>query len=444
MKENYNILNLPQDLVEDLTTVKRININSQGWFDLASIREIQFGSIQIGPFKTKENGQYYTNSVGLIKNSESYDESHELLVWLPRLQHYGTWDSSHDELNIFPDQAWTSMKSDLVPFIEAQWGTYEGANKIKHLTIKGISKYADTFDFIPYHLNETVEKLSDDQLIDFLDQYENIILRHPNVSTLDEAYFALAKVYFRLGQKDSNQKNVWKEKCLQILNYYPQGRFHREKDAAEICVWASAEFGLKVFKNLLEKNKRQPEYAGGASLVSAFLIHFPDQWKSILEISKVKTNTIGTLHSIETAKTWALNVTNNPLAAKLKQNQKTMNLISKLLTQIEEFILSAPLGEFSEQEIHEIRHKKIVDRLTQGWEYLKKKEYSKVEELLNSIFAAYEKDGEALFLDARLFWLKSGSAEEGMKRTEKNLLLASNGDRLGRGRLHNLISCALD
>ncbi|EMN71645.1 tetratricopeptide repeat protein [Leptospira interrogans serovar Bataviae str. UI 08561] len=121
-----------------------------------------------------------------------------------------------------------------------------------------------------------------------------------------------------------------------------------------------------------------------------------------------------------------------------------MDLISKLLTQIEKFILSAPLGEFSEQEIHEIRHKKIVDRLTQGWEYLKKKEYSKVQELLNSIFAAYEKDGEALFLDARLLWLKSGSAEEGMKRAEKNLLLASNGDRLGRGRLHNLIGCALD
>ncbi|EMN31596.1 hypothetical protein LEP1GSC083_0936 [Leptospira interrogans serovar Pyrogenes str. L0374] len=109
MKENYNILNIPQDLVEDLTTVKRINTNSQGWFDLASIREIQFGSIQIGPFKTKENGQYYTNSFGLILNSEIYDESHEILVWLPRLQHYGTWDSSRDELHIFPNQTWTPI-----------------------------------------------------------------------------------------------------------------------------------------------------------------------------------------------------------------------------------------------------------------------------------------------------------------------------------------------
>ncbi|EQA71205.1 hypothetical protein LEP1GSC059_2817 [Leptospira noguchii serovar Panama str. CZ214] len=37
MKENYNILNLPQDLVQDLTAVKRIETDSQDWFDLASI-----------------------------------------------------------------------------------------------------------------------------------------------------------------------------------------------------------------------------------------------------------------------------------------------------------------------------------------------------------------------------------------------------------------------
>ncbi|TQE66555.1 hypothetical protein FF021_18475 [Leptospira noguchii] len=43
MKENYNILNLPQDL----TAVKRIETDSQDWFNLASIREIQWRSIKI-------------------------------------------------------------------------------------------------------------------------------------------------------------------------------------------------------------------------------------------------------------------------------------------------------------------------------------------------------------------------------------------------------------
>ncbi|EMO54957.1 hypothetical protein LEP1GSC172_3489 [Leptospira noguchii] len=54
-------------------------------------------------------------------------------------------------------------------------------------------------------------------------------------------------------------------------------------------------------------------------------------------------------------------------------------------------------------EIHKILHKKVADRIAQGWESLNKKEYSKVEELLSAIFSEYEKDGEALFLDAKLF-----------------------------------------
>lgn len=111
------------------------------------------------------------------------------------------------------------------------------------------------------------------------------------------------------------------------------------------------------------------------------------------------------------------------------------------MAQIEEFVLQE---NFPEWEIHKILHKKVVDRISQGWEYLNKKEYSKVEELLSAIFSEYEKDGEALFLDARLFWLKTSSAEEGIKRAEKNLFLVSTGDKAGRSKLHNLIGCALN
>ncbi|EMJ63916.1 hypothetical protein [Leptospira sp. P2653] len=35
MEENYNILNLPQDLVDDLSSGRRIETVAQGWFDLA-------------------------------------------------------------------------------------------------------------------------------------------------------------------------------------------------------------------------------------------------------------------------------------------------------------------------------------------------------------------------------------------------------------------------
>lgn len=106
MKENYNILNIPQDLVEDLTTVST-PILKAGSISLPfeKSNSVPYKSARLRQKKTDN----YTNSVGLIKNSESYDESHEILVWLPRLQHYGTWDSSHDKLHIFPNQTWTPI-----------------------------------------------------------------------------------------------------------------------------------------------------------------------------------------------------------------------------------------------------------------------------------------------------------------------------------------------
>nr|WP_061218715.1 tetratricopeptide repeat protein [Leptospira weilii] len=228
------------------------------------------------------------------------------------------------------------------------------------------------------------------------------------------------------------------------MNYYPENRFHYAKEIAEICVWASADLGLRIFQDLLDEDQeQQPKYAGGASLISALLIHFPDRWESILEISKIQKYTKAVYRSLETAKNRTLGVTNDPLAGKLKQNQIGMETISILVDKIGEIILAAPPGVYSEEEIHTIRHKKVFDRLAKGWDHLKKKEYTKTEELLRSIFSDYAEDTEALFLDARLHWLKTESPEEGIKRAEKNLLAAAKGDLPGRGRLHNLIGCAL-
>ncbi|EKR62354.1 hypothetical protein LEP1GSC036_1644 [Leptospira weilii str. 2006001853] len=63
-------------------------------------------------------------------------------------------------------------------------------------------------------MDQTVEALPDEKLCEFLDRYETSILRHPNVSILEEAYFALANVYFRLGAKNPVQEKHWKEKCV--------------------------------------------------------------------------------------------------------------------------------------------------------------------------------------------------------------------------------------
>ncbi|EQA63929.1 hypothetical protein LEP1GSC062_0768 [Leptospira alexanderi serovar Manhao 3 str. L 60] len=60
------------------------------------------------------------------------------------------------------------------------------------------------------------------------------VLRHRQVSTLNKVYFVLAKAYFRMGIKNPNQEKIWKEKCVQILNYYPENRFHSVKSSSPI------------------------------------------------------------------------------------------------------------------------------------------------------------------------------------------------------------------
>ncbi|WP_078128490.1 hypothetical protein [Leptospira alexanderi] len=228
-------------------------------------------------------------------------------------------------------------------------GSYEGSKEIEFLTLESADDPPSAFDFIPYDLDQTVDALPDEELPEFLNKYEASILRHRQVSTLDKAYFALAKTYFRLGTKNPNQEKIWREKCVQILNYYPENRFHYEKEIAEICVWSSADMGLRIFQNLLDKDQKRPEYAG-ASLLSAFLIYFPDRWESILEISKIQKYTKVVYRSLETAKNWALTITNDPLAGKLKQNQQAMDSISMLVDQIGEIILADRGGNFSGNE----------------------------------------------------------------------------------------------
>lgn len=440
MKENYD---LPEDLARDLTKGRRLTSSSQGWFDLASSQEFKFTSIRIGPFHSKEDGQYYTHAVGLISNTEAYGEYHEALVWLPRLKSYGAWDASHEELHIFPDQTWTTMKTDLLPFIESQWGSSGERRRFQKRTIHRPKVHPDAFDFIPYRLKDQIKAASDEEILKLLNRYETSILKHPKISSLTDAYFALANAYHRLGKNDPDEEKSWKEKCIQILEYYPKDRFYHEREGAEIWGWASPEKNLLIFRELLNKKEKQPEYAGGASLLSSYLIQSPQETAPLLELALDFKHTFAILKCLYVAKRWALTVVNDRLAAQLKRNKTAMNNLDDLIVAIEDRILSAS-ESYPTTEVHEVRHRRVADRIAKGWEHLRKKEYSKTEEWVASVLAEYPENGEALFLDARLVWIRSGSVEEGWKRATENLSKVAPVDVSGIGKLHNCIGCALD
>ncbi|WP_061205757.1 IS66 family insertion sequence element accessory protein TnpA [Leptospira santarosai] len=443
MKVNSQTV-FPADLIADLRVGRKIETSSQGWFQLVSIDQVTFTSVTIEPFDSNEMGQYYTNAIGLIQETKHYGTYPEALVWLPRLEMYGAWDASHEELHVFPGQTWTNMKSNLVPFIEAQWGSYKGKDKIKHITLKRPSKYPDAFDFVSYNIPEEAEKIEFDQCFEFLAKHEQAILRHPGCSSLSDTYTALAKVYYVIGINNTDKENEWREKCKTIFGYHPENRFHHEKETAEICSWISEDFGIRIFRKLLDKDKKSPEYAGGADLLSALFNDRPSVVSPILKLAETPNYTHTILRCLETSKRWALTVINDELAAKLKKNQVALNAIGDLIVRLRKMILSAPEGTYTPKVIHSVRTQNVSDRVQKGWEHIQKKEYSLAEELVRSALAEYPEDAQALFLDARLCWLSSGSIEAGIQRAQENLTKATKFDSPAIARLHNLIGCGFD
>jgi hypothetical protein len=54
------------------------------------------------------NGTYHLNVVNLVAESEDYDPI-GILVWAPSYQSFGTWDSEHLSLLLFPGTTWKEI-----------------------------------------------------------------------------------------------------------------------------------------------------------------------------------------------------------------------------------------------------------------------------------------------------------------------------------------------
>jgi hypothetical protein len=71
-------------------------------------------------------GCYLVSAVSLLASAEDYDPD-GLLLWLPRERRYGTWDSSHDVISLYPrDTKWADIATDPAKYINACWGNWDG------------------------------------------------------------------------------------------------------------------------------------------------------------------------------------------------------------------------------------------------------------------------------------------------------------------------------
>jgi hypothetical protein len=67
-----------------------------------------------------EDGHYAIPAFNLVAQAEDYDPDY-ILLWLPTEGLYGTWDSDHAELLVFPGVTWSDIAADPLPYIAAQW-----------------------------------------------------------------------------------------------------------------------------------------------------------------------------------------------------------------------------------------------------------------------------------------------------------------------------------
>ncbi|MEM7784446.1 MAG: hypothetical protein AAF939_09025 [Planctomycetota bacterium] len=66
-------------------------------------------------------GKYYPISVyDLLSDLYGY-EPHGVLVWVPTISQFGTFDNDHGVLRSFPNKTWTEMMRSLDKYIDCQW-----------------------------------------------------------------------------------------------------------------------------------------------------------------------------------------------------------------------------------------------------------------------------------------------------------------------------------
>jgi hypothetical protein len=129
-------LNLPDDLVEFLTSKKKLNYKREhcecGQVELLPIEQLK---TQLFAVKTEydddphvfdmsapEDGCYLVRGVSLLAKCEFY-EPHGVMIWLPEERQFGFFDAEHMRLETFcRDVTWSEISENFPRFANAGWG----------------------------------------------------------------------------------------------------------------------------------------------------------------------------------------------------------------------------------------------------------------------------------------------------------------------------------
>ena len=118
-------LNLPKDLIEFICDGKALSYNEEkciiGRAEFVSIDSLVSGRIYVEPKQGSPKKGYYTiPAVDLISECESFD-AWGILVWLPDIQMFGTWDCDHRKLRVFQNAVWNDIEREPVRYLNGLW-----------------------------------------------------------------------------------------------------------------------------------------------------------------------------------------------------------------------------------------------------------------------------------------------------------------------------------
>lgn len=228
---------LPSTLRKNLAERSCVN-NSAGSFVLFASQEIKLISVVVDHHRISNNsevrlpgnpygerkGVFCTTAYSLVAESPDQYPAEGLLVWLPLLELFGTWDRTHQQLYVFADISWAEIANDLPDYLR------RCIEKEGLLNILECEKLLDNFDFIPDDLPDRIKNILSGPLEikrseaeEFLGLYEQRLLRHPWCSELETTYEALVNLYHRLGQlherdAEYNEAIEWLGRSLLVVN----------------------------------------------------------------------------------------------------------------------------------------------------------------------------------------------------------------------------------
>ncbi len=116
-------MNLPEDITEFLKSKAELIYDHKS-VEPDFVGIIDFDKLEVGKIwiegETNEKSYYEIPAINLTDKCEHYSPEF-ILLYLPNEKLFGTWDSDHWNLYVFPNTTWNDIIKNPVPYINQQW-----------------------------------------------------------------------------------------------------------------------------------------------------------------------------------------------------------------------------------------------------------------------------------------------------------------------------------